>query len=427
MKVLVINYYYAPVVDAHAYRWSQLAPYFALQGHQVEVITGRVNGLKGQDNQDGVSVTRVGLRAHTLSEGLVGTFGAAHQDVQHPLIRLKTKMSSRCRNIYRKLYWPDGLWHWLPSLAMELWKRRDKKYDLIVSYSPGFVAHLGAYLSMSMWKHRFKWIADYGDPFSTSETMQPNNFRVYRRLNTLVEDKILKAAQLVVFTNEATRQAYARSFLIEEKLRVLPHLVDVRAFYAGDRSLQNLNPDSINRLQLVYVGGFHKGVRVPDGIKLLADLLKVHLPFEFDIHVYGPDNGFDLANLLPGVIHYHGPVLRERAIEIMKSAHGLINVENTDCVMSPSKIVEYVGTGRPIINIRGNGVPSIVLDKYERLGFVISVPPDRSRIDVSKLVRFVMGVVNLQATYAEVAEVLVENSIQAVAHEYLGVIRGCDA
>ncbi|ASD63971.1 hypothetical protein [Bdellovibrio bacteriovorus] len=84
-------------------------------------------------------------------------------------------------------------------------------------------------------------------------------------------------------------------------------------------------------------------------LAIFAKLGKMNkIPYEFN--VYGPPNGFHFE-VDGDISKYHGPLSREGAISAVKLADILVNVENTNCVMTPSKVVEYVATGKPIINI----------------------------------------------------------------------------
>ena len=203
MRILILNYFYPPVVDAHAYRWEQIARCWVAQGHQVDVVCGRLRGVPNPRVQAGVNVTRVGpvRRSTMLFTPPVG----GGTDLR---TRLTSAIVKALRSAYRGLYWPDAWWHWWPSALREVLKRSEA-YDLVVSYSPCLGAHLvAAALKQRARSSGLVWIADYGDPFSTSSTMRPNNFAVYRGLNGVAERHIASRANAVVFTNYGTAADY---------------------------------------------------------------------------------------------------------------------------------------------------------------------------------------------------------------------------
>lgn len=372
MRVLIVNYYYPPLIDAHAYRWEQIAQYWAKSGHQVEVITGRVHGAPDCRPESGVDVTRVGVIARSVQASPPASNGALQPR------RLRARIMDFLRPLYRTLYWPDSAWHWIPSLTLELLRKRGIKYDLVISYYPCMGAHLGVAALKYFSKYpAFKWIADYGDPFSTSLTMQPNNYAVYDRLNKRTERSLARSANFMVFTNEATADAYRTALGVDENVRVIPHLVNIdRLYSAGFRSGSDVSAPVI----LYYIGGFHKNIREPARLFDLVRGMNKGGSGKYLLKIYGPLNGFNLAELSPAdcpEIMYLGPIERDKAIEILKTADAIVNVDNENCIMTPSKIVECISTGRPIVNITNKGTIYPPLEIYEKSGYSLSLVEEK--------------------------------------------------
>ena len=57
---------------------------------------------------------------------------------------------------------------------------------------------------------------------------------------------------------------------------------------------------------------------------------------------------------LPECVHLSGTVSAEKCIELTDSADILINVGNTCANQMPSKVFEYISSGKPILNIYFN-------------------------------------------------------------------------
>lgn len=367
MKVLVVNFYYPPVVDAHAYRWAQIAAHWAGQGHDVHVITGKVRGAPRDAIENGVRVTRVGLVSKPAKPDSAGSGPAARSGLLRRVLDV-------LRPLYRKLYWPDASWHWFLPLVGELLRRRREHYDLVVSYYPCMAGHM-AVAVLKTWSRgsRFAWAVDYGDPFSTSDTMQPNNFAFYAPLNRALERTILRRSSAFVLTNSATAEAYQAVLGPSDKISVIPHLVDVDRFYAGASTPAGSPPDTIN---LCFVGGFHRNIREPDRLIELVRTLQHTAGRPVTLDIYGPLNGYQLSELAPPdlpQIRHHGPVSREHAIALLKAADVIVNVDNENCDMTPSKIVECISTGRPLLNVTSPQVHYEPLQHYERAGYAWSV------------------------------------------------------
>ncbi|MEO5698785.1 MAG: glycosyltransferase [Burkholderiaceae bacterium] len=419
MRILIINYFYPPVVDAHAYRWEQIARHWVAQGHRVEVISGRLHGVPLRGLQAGVDVTRVGFVARPLMHS-----AATPEQAPGVRARLVSFLVGALRPLYRKLYWPDAWWHWLPGALHEVFRRRHVDYDLVVSYSPCFGAHLAA-AALKRWttSRGLKWVADYGDPFATSLTMPPNNFAMYGRLNQRAERYVGRRADALVFTNEGTATAYREAGVCSEhKLRVIPHLVDVHRLYGGGRGEPRRTPDETGAARathLLYIGGFHRGIREPDQLFDTVRRLNRDGQREYLLTIYGPTNGFDLSPADCPQIRHRGMIERENALDLLRDADVLVNVDNMNCAMVPSKIVEYIGTGRPLLNLTSGGASHAAVARYAACGFVLElsrddVPSD----DAAPVARFLARTAGTVAPLDVVEQVLDGHTLASVAEQY---------
>lgn len=424
MHVLIINCFYPPVVDAHAYRWDQIARHWASQGHQVDVITSRLQGAPRRWEHGGVRVKRVGLVARPTMHSP----GSAH--APSLLSHWKAALMDALRPLYRKIYWPDAWWHWLPGLLLEVWRRRHVKYDLVISYYPCMGAHFAAG-ALKRWANNpgQRWVADYGDPFATSSTMPPNNFSLYHRLNFAAERRLAARADALVFTNEATASDHLNMGVCPaEKVHVVPHLVDVERLHAGERATSTAE-DSISTdkatTQLLYIGGFHRGIREPEVLFDVVRRLNEDPSREYVLTIYGPANGFDLSPADCPQIRYKGMIARERALDLMREADVLVNVDNMNCVMVPSKIVEYIATGRPLINIRSGGVVHPAVTEFARRGFAFETDADAlASTGVAAIAAFIDVHAGSVAPRAMVEAVLEGYTLADVAQAYPRIAHG---
>lgn len=412
MNILIVNYHYPPTVGAHAYRWSQLAQLWAKQGHSVTVLTSVVKGANRRENLDGVDVIRVGNIARGAAQG-----PQANNNAEDSLISLSKKLLiSIMRTSYRFLYWPDGLWYWLPAALLGLHRLRRNRYDLVVSYSPTFTAHLATLVYRKLFPRQcVNWIADYGDPFSVSDTMPPNNLKLYRKLNYAAERCVVANADCSVFTNKQTLSAYKEKFGEFDSV-VLPHLVDISAFYAGPPFLANSGSSGV--ISLVYVGGFHKGIREPGAMLSFFDQLVERYPNCFELNIYGPSNGCDFSICKPP-IYYHGAVSRSSAIELIRKADCLVNIDNSNCVMVPSKLVEYIATGRPIVNFNGDRGMIDIMTRYGKTDMVVEVGSVVSDDDYHRVASFILHKGTKVAPMGEVSQVLIEHDLASVGESYI--------
>ena len=413
MKILILNFYHTPTTDAHAYRWSQIACHYAKQGHEVEVITGKIVGAPDVEKLCCVDIKRIGLIRKKTVEGL-------NYGLSSLLSRTKLGVINFLRPIYRKLYWPDASWHWTPSALKEVFVRRNNHYDIVVSYYPCFGAHLAAWFLKKISKFpNFKWIVDYGDPFCASDTWQPNNYALYNKLNCFVERRFSEIGKMVV-TNEETREAYLKRLGSDTSITVFPHLVDVNAFYSRNYKHQERDGGGINWL---YVGAFHPGIREPHRLIDLVRALNQRGNVKVYLDMYGPANGFDLnPENCPEIKHW-GYLDRELAIERLQKTDFIVNVDNENCIMTPSKIVECMAAGRPIINIANPETHYAPLKAYEDLGYAYSLSEEKNDEPMlQKIEQFIL--LHMQGNTArkeDVRSVLNAHLMETIASDYLNL------
>lgn len=143
--------------------------------------------------------------------------------------------------------------------------------------------------------------------------MPVNNYALYGKLNSYIENSVFKAANLVSFTNAKTFYLYKFKYPSSLNFDIVPHLVNVDDFYEIKKSIDNL------LVRVGYVGAFHKNIREPNlAIEKLSQIDIDGLRFEF----YGPLNGI-IFNDSRFVNHY-GVVNRDKAICLSKEFDILI-------------------------------------------------------------------------------------------------------
>ncbi len=362
MRILVINYYHTPAGGAHAFRWSALSNHYAKQGHEVCVITSRVRGAPRIEKNNNLTIVRGGL---VRLEQTLQTDWQQSVNLKSQIFKFFKKPF---RPIYRMLYWPDALWHWMPFLFKKIYDLRSEKYDLVISYYPSFSSHIGGFFyKVFIGKKSTTWILDYGDPFSVSYDWQPNNYKIYSFLNKFVERSFFKYG-IPVFTNNQTKEEY-KNEIGDFGAQVIPNMVDMKLFYQPPN---HQNMETVTTVKLTYLGAFYRDVREPFKLLQLVDSLNKLSNIKFVLEIYGPDHGFNLSGPDYPFINFHGPVTREQALDIMQHSQILVNVENRDCLMTPSKVVECIATGLPILNILNGEPRHEPKDKYRQIGFLIN-------------------------------------------------------
>ncbi len=260
---------------------------------------------------------------------------------------------------WRKVYWPDATCFWIvPAYRRARKLHARESFDALVTVSHPFSAHMVGRLM----KRRFPglcWVADNGDPFSFLEESQPNNFSLYRGLNERADLGVIRRSDHFVVTNDNAADLYTKMAPeCGSKIAVLPPAIPDPFLTAPGTDVEEI-PFAPGKIIATYVGGWHKGIREPDEVlRLLEMLARSHpsLADELEWHVFGPTHLIaPVLSRHPSVAHrvfLHGVVSRDTAFRALRQSHLLINVGNRTAFQLPSKLVEYIASGRPILNVR---------------------------------------------------------------------------
>jgi len=364
---LIISYSYRPLAGPRAFRWSALAEHWAANGVHVDVITAPKPGLLLEETVAGVQVHRVGgtlvdrLRSQLkksdpyvdkrLEQAAAGESSSSGANPQSLIARAASILH---HGIWKHVWWPDSSCLWQLAVmrrAKQLLARN--RYDAIVTSSPSFSAHLAGY-RLKKSHPGTTWLVDIGDPFCFAEDAVPNNRRLYGKWNFTFERRVFRRADSVSVTTQQTADQYAAFFPESAgRINVVPPLVPEAPASDGTREVF---PDD-SRIRLVYAGSLYRHIRRPEFLLgLFRRLLDTPLRDRLELHFFGNtencrESFLPYADLLDNRIFVHGLVDRDRALRALWEGDVLVNISNRNRYQLPSKVVEYAGTGQPIINI----------------------------------------------------------------------------
>ena len=235
------------------------------------------------------------------------------------------------------------------SWKIEKYKRRLmqlndlKKIDAIISVAGLPCAHLGA-LRYKEEHPETKWITYTFDPFSASpDTYNSLFFRDKRkRKNRAVEKRIYENADYNIFTPELYVVNKDLFNLTSPKIRCFPYVLSP---FPSQKKNEKRCDES--QLKAIYAGALNKKVRNP---QRMLEIMKEVDCLEVDLYVAGnckklikrfECEHIKANSLLPRTDYLY---------MINNEADILINVGNSTALMTPSKFLELLSTGLPLIN-----------------------------------------------------------------------------
>lgn len=357
-RILIVSFAYAPVLNARAIRWTALAERLAAEGARVDIVTAWSPGLPRAEERGGVHVVRVGSRMLGMLREALGrdrrSATVAEGRAADAPRRLVATAARAAKALWRAVAWPDPscLWFFAArATAARLLKTH--RHGFLITVAPPFTATLVGY-RLTGNADAPRWLVDLGDPFSFADEAPPNNFRLYRGLNRGFERRVFARAAAVSVTTEATSARYREAFPESaDKLIVIPPLVSLpgapvqgEPFFAG-----------AGKLRLLYVGTLYSRIRRPDFLlALFARLGGTAVWTSAELHFIGDVSDCLRSfaghrELLGAKIFLHGPKPRAQVLRAMQETGFLVNIGNDTAYQLPSKVVEYVSTGKPIVNI----------------------------------------------------------------------------
>jgi glycosyltransferase involved in cell wall biosynthesis len=430
VKILIVCYSYFPELSPRAFRWTAIAEELVRLGHQVEVICASNPSRAGRECVGGVEIHRTGSNVRELVkrwlrlEATVGPASAATKIGAPVSIRSSVGqlMKSAYRHSVRKILWPDfaAFWYFSALKRAHALIQRSRP-DVVVSVSLPYTGHLVG-LALKR-RYAIQWLVDIGDPFSFMTETPVNNPTLFRGLNARSESSVLELADAVAVTTEGTRLEYLRCFpaMEQSKIAVVPPL------FAPPKSAEVVATSCAksNKIRLVFAGTLYRSIRNPEGLlKFFRRLLSTPLGAQLELHFYGVVNDCQpcfaaYSDLMESQVFIHGLVSRAEAVRAMQEATVLVNLGNSTAYQLPSKVVEYVMLGKPVLNLTkldSDSSQSFFSD-FSGVCNVTERALEGDAAEFDRVRRFVENPPAIAATYVE--QLARTHSTQAVTQNYL--------
>ncbi len=392
MKLLIITHDYPPLATPRALRWGSVVKQLQDMGHHVTVISA------GEQRRPWQALYRTQTKSPRV-------------------VRL---LKSFYNLTWRQLYWPDAtcLWYFT-ALAKAKRQLQQTHYDALITVSHPVTAHLVG-LALKKRHPSLYWLADIGDPFSFMPEPQVNNFKLYRKRNQAFERKLLSLADGITVTNNRCLQKYGEHFpFARHKMHRIPACLPT----PNNTPPQNCIVLDNRMTHLVFAGTLYRGIRNPSFVinlfkRLQTEFKNLCLHFMGKVH----DCGDYFNTAIPGLYH-HGEIPQAQVFHVLKQADLLVNIGNRNTYQTPSKLLEYMQTGKPILNC----LPSTDCDQTETIHAYPSLltltgcqqAPNRAQLQqVSAFLR------NLPSALApeRVEHLLIPHQPQHIAKSYLALL-----
>jgi glycosyltransferase involved in cell wall biosynthesis len=248
---------------------------------------------------------------------------------------------------------PDSKVGWYSSACKKAISMSLKtKFDIIHSWACFFISNL---VGLKIRKQTgLPWVVHFSDPWID------NPYHKYGRIDGFVSRKmektVIENADAIVFVTEETRQLVMRKYpsKMMDKAFVIPHCYDTELFARFERERNS-------KFTLTYTGSFYYGIRTPVMLfKALKRIIQKHpdIHEELNIQIVGELHRdyksiiFELG--INEIVSSIGSVPYLKSLEYILNADVLFLIDapsEVPSVFLPSKLIEYIGSGNPILGI----------------------------------------------------------------------------
>ena len=339
-RILIVTHQFLPFVSPRTTRWSYLIDELVGKGNKVTVLSG-TNPENIVENYDVIyfgnkkfssNIRRVRQESNDSANNL-----------------FKKNIYSILKKIYRFLFktfsWPDYAMFWAVTIFRNR-KRINDNYDIIISVSLPFTSHLCAYILKK--RIHADWYMDIGDPFTLKINSPENNKIIYSFLNKIYERKFYKIASKIIFTHKEVAELHENKFNIDKSKIVIGYPISTV-------NEQNLNIASnynykVTPIKIGYFGAFTKSVREPNNY-----INNIVNPFFEDVEhkwYINQESKKYFASIKKTSLHkFIDIVQRKEALKIMvNEIHILLSIGNLNKYQMPSKVIEYLSLGKPVLH-----------------------------------------------------------------------------
>jgi len=252
--------------------------------------------------------------------------------------------------------------------------KKNKDIDFIYATGPLYFTHMLGYLLKR--KFRCKLVVEYTDPWSFNPYSKQSKRGISRKINYIIEKKILKSADIVVSLSDFLNSNLKTNF---EFIKSKPVIAIEDGLTLQE--LKEFPKKDDKKIVITYAGKIYGRRNIYPLFKLVSDLNKEHFFDDFNLlfKIYGsyPKELFEkiLHKLKIRNFFYLGGFVPRSEIleEIMKCNLALHIGENLDYPTTAFKVWEYLGCRKKILFLNLDNSYRSNFIRKNNLGVVIPI------------------------------------------------------
>ena len=321
MRIVLIARTIYPHLTPRAFRTTELAKQLAKIGHDVTIYAS----LGNYDYTTFEKKTNVKVRPIKMHFSTLNSDGKIRYNIFDKLA---------FHLFHRSLEYPDIEFVWkVSSLINKL-----DTIDLLITIAYPHPIHWGAALAKKQHPETFpkKWISDCGDPFMGNGVGKRPPFYFEK-----VERFWSEQTDFITIPVEEGRKSYFDC--AQDKIHIIPQGFDFSTVKLNEAFRFNEVP------HFAYAGSIYPGLRDPS--RFLKYLCTLDRSFVFTVYTNNKAFYAPYKDKLGDKLFINDYKPREELIYELSSQDFLINIQNPNTVQSPSKLIDYFLSTRPILDI----------------------------------------------------------------------------
>jgi len=351
-KILIISYYWPPAGGSGVQRWMYFSKYLSQFNFKPIILSVNPSYASYPSIDKSLENQVHNIELHkTFSLEALKFYRYFYSDRRIPqsVIPKKTFFDKILAFIRLNLFIPDARIGWNPFAIRKALKIiRDQNIKYVITTGPPHSTHL---IGLKIKKITgVKWLADFRDPWQEIFYLKDYfRFNYIKKLDLKYETKVLSSANGIITTvGDQYHTILKNKILINQKFFSIYNGYDKKEF----DKLESIRPNYFN---IVFTGVLSENNNYNAFLKAIKalDPIKNHLKIKFNLAGNIDNRIIDLFSKFVNT-KSAGYLSHHQAISLMKSSHLLVNFnyQGTDKPdMISGKIIEYLASGSPILNI----------------------------------------------------------------------------
>ena len=335
-KVLFILGNFFPEPSANSICGMEIMQQLVSEGCEVHCIANRFSGMNSHELLHGVNIHRIPV---PVKYDLVKKYNKSNKPFKKLLLRIALKMSNIYHLAASALYFPfPSLWFCLAMRKKTKLLIKNHGIDTVICVNQP-MASLYVGIQLKKATQQVNWIAYLLDPI-TNGFQHPwlSKSKADRKLRVL-QEKVLSAFDLVIAQNE-----HKKLFLSAENTPNKAKIYYLGAPLLAEKNVAPTKLDTEKKI-VIYAGGL-SSTRSPEYIAKVFRYVQSAV-----LHIYTSNQSSWIKEIVVGSenIVLHSAIDRTELLSIMKGADALLSIGNTQSEYAPSKIIECISFGKPLI------------------------------------------------------------------------------